>query len=199
MKSQKKKMQEKPLNQLDDTEVLDLNITGENGITASDFSTIDLSGVAGQTTFAFDTMNYDTISYNGASISTISIPSVTTGSGGAIGTGPYIISGGGSGGSVGYGSGGTSGYVYTTNTTAGNWGLNDPTVNITQGGIDMPEGADIKIGNRSLKEFMSKMEERMSILVPDPKKLEKFAALKKAYENYKLMERLCQTDDEKDT
>ena len=45
---------------------------------------------------------------------------------------------------------------------------------------------------KSLKEFMSKMEERLAILVPDPKKLEQFAALKKAYEHYKLMEKLCQ-------
>jgi hypothetical protein len=39
---------------------------------------------------------------------------------------------------------------------------------------------------------MDKMEERLAILVPDPAKLEKFEALKKAYEHYKLMEKLCQ-------
>ena len=33
--------------------------------------------------------------------------------------------------------------------------------------------------------------ERLSILQPDPIKLEKYAALKKAYEEYKLLEALC--------
>jgi hypothetical protein len=47
------------------------------------------------------------------------------------------------------------------------------------------------IGDRSLLAFMKTMEERLAILVPDPKKLEKFEALKKAYEHYKTMESLC--------
>ena len=67
-----------------------------------------------------------------------------------------------------------------------------PTVNITGTGIDMAAGTDITVGGKSLKEFMNKLEERLAILVPDPAKLEKFAALKKAYEHYKLMEQLCQ-------
>lgn len=198
MKSPKKKMQEKPLSQLDDIETIDLNITGENGITASDFSTIDLSGAAGQSSFAFDSMNYDTISYNGGNISTISIPTGAYGSGGSGGLGSqYTFTTSGTGG----GGGGGSGYVLSTGTGTNSYTWNsitDPSVHISQNGIDMPKDADIKIGDRSLKEFMTKMEERMAILVPDPKKLEKFEALKKAYEHYKLMERLCQTDDEKD-
>ena len=55
----------------------------------------------------------------------------------------------------------------------------------------MAAGTDIKIDGHSLKEFMKKMEQRLAILVPDPKKLEKFEALKKAYEHYKTMESLC--------
>jgi hypothetical protein len=55
----------------------------------------------------------------------------------------------------------------------------------------MKDNLDIKIGDRSLKEFMIKMEERLAILVPDPNKLEKFQALKKAYEHYKTLESLC--------
>ena len=62
--------------------------------------------------------------------------------------------------------------------------------------INVPEDADIKIGNRSLKTFMDTMEKRMAILQPDPKKLEKFEALQKAYEHYKHLERLCELDDE---
>jgi hypothetical protein len=40
------------------------------------------------------------------------------------------------------------------------------------------------------------MEERLAILVPDSEKLEKFEALKTAYDHYKLMESLCQPQQE---
>jgi hypothetical protein len=73
-----------------------------------------------------------------------------------------------------------------------------PSVNISSDGIDMAAGTDIKVDGKSLKEFMNKMEERLAILVPDPKKLEQFAALKKAYEHYKLMEQLCQEPPKED-
>ena len=79
---------------------------------------------------------------------------------------------------------GTNGYTFT-NTVAPN------TVHINNTGIDMAAGADLKIDGKSLKEFMSKMEQRLAILVPDPAKLEKFQALKRAYEHYKTMESLC--------
>jgi len=69
--------------------------------------------------------------------------------------------------------------------------VNYGNVNITGNGIDLGSGTDLKVDGKSLKEFMSKMEQRLSILVPDPDKLEKFEALKKAYEHYKTMERLC--------
>ncbi len=49
---------------------------------------------------------------------------------------------------------------------------------------------DLMVDGKSLKTFMEKVEERLLILQPDPKKLEKYAALKKAYEHYKLMEKL---------
>ena len=91
---------------------------------------------------------------------------------------------------------GASGNYYTT-TGAGasyNWANTSttPGVNITGTGIDMAAGTDISIDGKSLKTFMNKMEERLAILIPDPAKLEKFEALKKAYEHYKLMESLCQ-------
>jgi hypothetical protein len=79
---------------------------------------------------------------------------------------------------------GTTGYAYNTTITPN-------TVNISTTGIDMAAGTDITVGGQSLKEFMKKMEQRLAILVPDPAKLEKFEALKKAYEHYKTMESLC--------
>jgi hypothetical protein len=86
---------------------------------------------------------------------------------------------------------------YAINTSAGyngsSWSNNTSTstVNINTDGIDMAAGTDIKIDGKSLKSFMNKMEERLAILVPDPAKLEKFQALKNAYEHYKTMESLC--------
>jgi hypothetical protein len=53
---------------------------------------------------------------------------------------------------------------------------------------------DIKFKGRSLEELFSKIEDRLSILQPDPAKLEKYEALRKAYEHYKLMEKLVSND-----
>ena len=64
--------------------------------------------------------------------------------------------------------------------------------------VSVPEEGDIKIGNRSLKEFMDKVESRLAILTPDSKKLEKFAALRKAYEHYKTLESLCELEEDDD-
>lgn len=84
-----------------------------------------------------------------------------------------------------------SGYSFTSSASAGMWGSTSNTVNINHDGIDLKEGADITIGGRSLVKFMETLEERLAILQPDPEKLEQFAALKAAYEHYKLLEALC--------
>lgn len=98
----------------------------------------------------------------------------------------------------GYGSGCQTSTWTTTGTGSYTYGsglginsVSPATVHINTDGIDIKEGGDIKIDGVSLKEFMTKMEQRLAILVPDPKKLEKFEALKKAYEHYKTMESLC--------
>lgn len=86
-----------------------------------------------------------------------------------------------------------------TSTNGYNWsGTSPSTVSISTDGIDMAAGTDLKIDGKSLKEFMNKMEQRLAILVPDPAKLEKFQALKKAYEHYKTMESLCFDEPEED-
>ena len=54
---------------------------------------------------------------------------------------------------------------------------------------------DIKIKGRSLEKLFNNMEKRLAILVPDPKKLEKFEALQKAYNHYKLLEALLHEED----
>lgn len=79
---------------------------------------------------------------------------------------------------TGTGGGGVSvgppGYIPTNNHTLGN-GMN----------------TDIFVHGRSLKEFMEKVEERLSILVPDLEKLEHFQALKEAHDHYKTLEAMC--------
>ena len=123
--------------------------------------------------YGTDTITIDTS--NMYSSNTITLPSTTINSGYTIGS--------------------SSSNYYATGTI----GINtSPSVNITSGGIDMAAGTDITVDGKSLKEFMNKLEERLAILVPDPKKLEQFAALKKAYEHYKLMESLCQDPPKED-
>jgi hypothetical protein len=78
----------------------------------------------------------------------------------------------------------TAGTIWTT---SGLNGSSSSSGKITLDGDD----ADVIVNGKSLYEFMTKMEERLAILVPDPEKLERFAALKKAYDHYKLMEKLC--------
>ncbi len=49
---------------------------------------------------------------------------------------------------------------------------------------------DISFNGVSLSALLENIHNRLNILVPDPKKLEKYQALKDAYEHYKLMENL---------
>lgn len=53
----------------------------------------------------------------------------------------------------------------------------------------------IDIDGVSLKDTLVKIQERLAILVPDPKLLAKYAALQEAYDHYKTLERLCQGTD----
>jgi hypothetical protein len=141
------------------------------GAVPPDYSNISYSG-------GIDTITIDASNMYGSN--TITLPSTTIANGG------YTI-------------GSTGSTMYTTGTGHYNWNTTtSPSVNISTDGIEMAAGTDIKVDGKSLKEFMSKMEERLAILIPDPKKLEQFAALKKAYEHYKLMEQLCQEPPKED-
>lgn len=61
---------------------------------------------------------------------------------------------------------------------------------VNSAGITLGEGQDITVGGISLTKFMQTMQDRLSILQPDPAKLAKYEALRLAYENYKLLEKL---------
>lgn len=71
-------------------------------------------------------------------------------------------------------------------------------VNIHSTGIDMTADADITIGGRSMKKMLEGIEQRLSILVPDPQKLERYEALRQAYEHYRTLEALCNEESQQD-
>jgi len=173
-------MQEKKPSQLDDLDII--TISGGDDHISSGVDTIDLSGFAAQPTYNID-YDYSSTTYSAANISTITIPTTGISGGGgtgAVGSGQYTFTTNGTGGYIGNGGLG-SGYILTDTTTTG-W--NTPKVNITQGGIEMPKEADLKIGDRSLKEFMEKVEEHLAILRPSPEIEERWEVLKKLRTDY---------------
>ena len=89
----------------------------------------------------------------------------------------------------------TVGTQPTIYTTSGSNGTSGGSLKV-QGDAEF-EGK-VKINGQDLAEFMETMSKRLAILVPDPKKLEHFKALQKAYDHYKLMEALCQLPDNAD-
>jgi hypothetical protein len=125
---------------------------------------------------------------------------------GAVSGTTYTIGAGGGGyqtASVTIPNGGytlaTSGNPIWTTASAGYASANmSNKVNIHSNGIDLDDGTDIKMGSVSLKETLEKLHERLAILVPDPKKLEKYEALKQAYEHYKTLEALCTEPDKEE-
>ena len=92
--------------------------------------------------------------------------------------------------SVGTGNTLTTGSSYFTNNITSwsqDYSFNNVTssnVHISGNGITMEPQADIKIGDRSLKEFMDSVEQRLGILRPNPEledKWENLKGLRKAY------------------
>jgi hypothetical protein len=59
---------------------------------------------------------------------------------------------------------------------------------------------DIKWNGRSLGKLLEKIEDRLAILTePTPERLERFAALREAYNAYKLIDTLCVGEGNKDS
>ena len=105
------------------------------------------------------------------------------------------------GSSMNIGSGLASGSWTTINTSPSpTYTFSAPGINTITGsssaGLHVTSDAefegDIKWKGRSLGTMLETIEARLSILQPDTAKLEKFEALKKAYEHYKVLEALCQ-------
>ena len=88
-------------------------------------------------------------------------------------------------------SNGSSGSFLTSGLNGTSW-ANSGGLHVTS---DAEFEGDIKWKGRSLGKLLEKIEDRLAILAePDPAKLEKYAALKKAYDQYKLMEKLIGED-----
>jgi hypothetical protein len=86
--------------------------------------------------------------------------------------------------------GNASSVLYSTGASSSMWAntTNSSTLQV-QG--DAEFAGSVKIKGRDVVKLFEKIEDRLAILMdPDPAKLEKFHALKKAYDHYKLLEKL---------
>jgi len=103
-----------------------------------------------------------------------------------------------------YGAGGAvgAGGTYTVpwnGTGAGSWSVTQsPVMTVSAGpspSLQVSGDADIRgnltVNGANISQILEKIQDRLAILVPDPKRLEKYEALKQAYDNYKLLEALC--------
>ena len=150
-------------------------VTIDGGIygAVSDTVTIDTNyGAVPGTTNIGGSMGTDTITLNN-----------TLWSGNSI-TSPYTI------------TTGTPTFKYSNSTGAGTYNWNNTTltngsstVHIDADGLTMKQGADIKIGGKSLCEAIAKIEERLGILKPNPALEERWEKLKELREQYVEMER----------
>lgn len=86
---------------------------------------------------------------------------------------------------------GASGNSYSTVGYTSPWSSPTAQSSLQVSGDAEFEG-DVKIKGVSIGEAIEKINKRLAILVPDPAKLEHFEALKKAYDNYKTLEALCE-------
>jgi hypothetical protein len=59
-----------------------------------------------------------------------------------------------------------------------------PKVNIDADGVSIKDGGDLKIGDRSMKDFMDKVEDQLAILRPAPELEEKWDKLKELRRQY---------------
>ena len=93
---------------------------------------------------------------------------------------------------------GPGGYSLATGSSNGTWasvvnagtttGTTTPSIQV-KGNAEF-EGK-VMINGQDLAETLQAIQSRLAILIPDPKLLDKYEALKQAYEHYKTLEALC--------
>lgn len=93
-------------------------------------------------------------------------------------------------GAIGIGAGGAGGAIGVTG-QAGYYAID---YNDTASQSGTITAGDVIIDGVSLKDSITKINERLLILVPDPAKMEKYEALKLAYDHYRTLEALIGDD-----
>jgi hypothetical protein len=68
-------------------------------------------------------------------------------------------------------------------------GTSSPNIQINTDGITMKPEADLKIGDRSLKDFMDRVEDRLAILHPNEALEDKWEQLKELRRQYEALEK----------
>jgi hypothetical protein len=146
--------------------------SGTDSLTVSDSIYLDLGDDSATesviTSTALPPISLDDI----ITTSTITLPSPST----------FTISGGGGSGSTmwNYGGNYSSSGIYTQSNS---------NVHIDADGLTMKEGADIKIGSRSLTQSIEKIEERLGILKPNPELEDRWEQLKELRKQYQELEK----------
>ena len=82
--------------------------------------------------------------------------------------------------------------IWTSNYNYGDITLTNtqsPRVNINNDGISVDAEADIKVGDRSLKDFMDRVEDRLAILHPNEALEERWESLKDLRRQYEALEK----------
>ena len=148
--------------------------------------------------------NQDTITVNGSGTDSLTVPETVTLDLGDYNTYSYSSSLSSAGfsaisindlpsiGSVtlpaSTGQGGGAG-TYTWATTGTSYYPTSTNVHIDADGLTMKEGADIKIGGKSLTEAIDKIEERLGILNPNPELEDRWEKLKELRRQYVELEK----------
>ncbi len=137
-------------------------------------------------TVTLDLGDYNTYSYSSslssAGFSAISIDDLPSiGSVSLPATGSYVLSTSGGGGAGSYSTAWT--------TTGTSYNPTSKNVHIDADGLTMREGADIKIGSKSLTESIEKIEERLGILNPNPELEDRWEKLKDLRKQYVELEK----------
>jgi hypothetical protein len=149
-----------------------------------DENTIDITSDIDYDTITIDSSTMSSYNYSYSNIpSSITISSNSSSNYGAVGSsGSFLTSG-----------------INGTSWSNANWSIGSSNINPTPGlkvNGDAEFEGKVMINGRNISEFMETISKRLAILVPDPAKLEHFAALKKAYEHYKTLEALCEIPKE---
>ena len=84
---------------------------------------------------------------------------------------------------------GTSSTNWTQDYSIGSSSYNNASVVLSEKGMEIKEGGDIKIGGKSLTEAIDKIEERLGILHPNPGLEDRWEELKSLRNQYQKLEK----------